>query len=47
MVKKALIADEKNNYSIAQRFYLQAIEYLIPAIQCIFAFSLKLKKINN
>lgn len=28
-------ADERKQYLIAQRYYLQSIEYLIPSIQCI------------
>lgn len=33
LLNKAVKADEKKNYLIAQRYYLQSIEYLIPAIQ--------------
>jgi hypothetical protein len=34
MLKIATISDEKNDYMVAKRFYLMAIEYLLPAIQC-------------
>lgn len=33
MLNKAVRADENQDYLPAQRYYLQAIEYLIPAIQ--------------
>lgn len=33
LLNKAVKADEKKFYLIAQRYYLQSIEYLIPAIQ--------------
>ena len=34
LLAKATKADEKGLYLLAQRYYLQSIEYLIPAIQC-------------
>lgn len=32
-MRKAVQADENKNYKLAQKLYLQSIEYLIPAIQ--------------
>lgn len=34
LLNKAVKADERHQYLVAQRYYLQSIEYLIPAIQC-------------
>ncbi|RNA33276.1 serine threonine- kinase ULK3 [Brachionus plicatilis] len=33
ILRKAVQADENKNYKLAQKLYLQSIEYLIPAIQ--------------
>jgi hypothetical protein len=35
ILNRAVRADENKDYITAQRFYLQSVEYLIPAIQCI------------
>ena len=48
LLNKAIKADEKKDYVDAQRFYLQSLEFLIPAIQCkylLFSVNLLLKQL--